>query len=368
MNTPRTPQALKFLLRWTIVGLALAFVLLYFFPQLLPARFNSPRSYNHAVEAVSAAVVNVYVSRIEHRRVHPLFQDPLFRRFFRLPERPKEQRNNALGSGVVMSREGYLLTNAHVVNQADEIIVTLHDGRQVEASIVGIDTETDLAALKIPLDNLTPAPLADSAQVQAGDVVLAIGNPYDLGHTVSQGIVSAIGRRRLGIATFEDFIQTDAFINPGNSGGALINADGRLIGINTAIARTSGQTQGIGFAIPINLARKVMEQLIEHGYVIRGWLGIEAQVLPRDIADAADLQGGGVLIVGVLTGGPAAVANLAPGDILISINGERLYNPQQAINLIAGFRPETIIEIELIRGWEKMIATAVVAQRPGVVN
>ena len=376
MNKPRTPPFLKFILQSVSAGLALAFVLLYIFPRLSPGPAGGgggggqAYSYKNAVEAVSPTVVNVYASRIERRqRTHPLFQDPLFRRFFDLPEQQtQERRNNVLGSGVIMSRDGYLLTNAHVIFMADEITITLQDGHQAKAEIVGIDAETDLAVLKIPISNLKPASLGDSAQVRPGDVVLAIGNPYDLGHTVSQGIVSAIGRKRLGITTFEDFIQTDASINPGNSGGALIDARGKLIGINTAIARTSGQTQGIGFAIPINLARKVMTQLIEHGYVIRGWLGVEAQVLPRDIADAADLAVGGVLVAGVLTGGPAAEAGVAPGDIMISVNGELLYNPQHAINLIAGFRPGTEIEIEMIRGWEKMTVTAVVTQRPGFVR
>ncbi len=380
MSNSQLIQMLRFLLRSVVAGLAIAFLLLYVFPGILPERndnrklldfvqdqVHGPASYRAAVDAISPAVVNIYATRIERQRLHPLFQDPLFQRFFDLPV-PAERRNNTLGSGVIMSTEGYLLTNAHVISQADEITVTLNDGRRTQATIVGIDAETDLAVLKILMQNIMAATVADSARVRAGDVVLAIGNPYDLGHTVSQGIVSATGRKRLGITTFEDFIQTDAFINPGNSGGALVNAEGRLIGINTAIARTAEQTQGIGFAIPINLARNIMQQLITQGYVIRGWLGIEAQVLPKDIADAADIMAGGVLVAGVLTGGPAAKAGIKPGDILISINGEKLRHPQHAITLITGFRPDMAITIEMMRGWERMTLDAVVAQRPGFAN
>ncbi len=377
MHNTQTPPFLAFLMKSAVVGLAGAFILLYLFPGLLPENPGAhpaknphlatdkarPVSYSDAVSAVAPAVVNVYATQIPAQTGHPLFQDPLFRRFFGMPD-ADQKRNSNLGSGVLIDPQGYLLTNAHVIEKAHEIFITLHDGRQAMAQIVGVDTETDLAVLKINLENLIPAPVAKSASMRVGDVVLAIGNPYDLGHTVSQGIVSAMGRKRLGLTTFEDFIQTDAFINPGNSGGALIDARGNLIGINTAIAQTSGQTRGIGFAIPIDLAINVMEQLIEHGYVVRGWLGIEAQIIPRDIVDATELNDGGILVAGVLSGGPAANAGIIPGDIMMRIDGEQLLNPQQAIGLIAQIKPATEIEIELLRGWRSRTVSAEVGQRP----
>lgn len=369
------PRLLKFLAQSVAAGLAIAFVVLHLFPGLLPggvARPGAPSggasaapvaSYSEAVTAIAPAVVNVYATQIQQRAVHPLFRDPLFRRFFGNPP-VNEQRNSNLGSGVLVDPQGYLLTNAHVIRQADEIRVTLRDGRQAMAEIVGIDADTDLAVLKIALESLPVAPLSDSGRPQVGDVVLAIGNPYDFGQTVTQGIVSATQRNRLGIATFEDFIQTDADINPGNSGGALVTAAGQLIGINTAIISSSGGSQGIGLAIPISLAMNVMRQLIDHGYVTRGWLGVELQVVPSDIAAAVALDEGGVLVAAMLNQGPAAQAGLRPGDIMISVNGSPLRNPQQALNMIAQIQPGAAIEIELLRGWQRFIVEAEVVQRP----
>lgn len=369
------PRLLKFLAQSIAAGLAAAFVALHLFPGLLPggaARPGAPSevaaaapvaSYSEAVTAIAPAVVNVYATQIQQRAIHPLFRDPLFRRFFGNPP-VNEQRNSNLGSGVLVDPQGYLLTNAHVIRQADEIRVTLRDGRQAMAEIVGIDADTDLAVLKIALEALPVAPLSDAARPQVGDVVLAIGNPYDFGQTVTQGIVSATQRNRLGIATFEDFIQTDADINPGNSGGALVTATGQLIGINTAIISSSGGSQGIGLAIPISLAMNVMRQLIDHGYVTRGWLGVELQIVPSDIAAAAELDEGGVLVAAMLNQGPAARAGLRPGDIMISVNGSPLRNPQQAINMIAQIQPGAAIEIELLRGWQRFVVEAEVAQRP----
>ena len=358
-------------------GLAIAFVLMAVFPGLLsdssekqPAVYSSvtgplsgPVSYRDAIANVAPAVVNVYASQLVQRRINPLFQDPLFRRFFGDPG-PEQQRNSNLGSGVILNQSGYVLTNAHVIDKADTIQITLTDGRQIAAEVVGIDTETDLAVLRIELQNLPTAPIGDSTILKVGDVVLAIGNPYDFGQTVTQGIVSATGRKRLGISAIEDFIQTDAAINPGNSGGALITATGELIGINTAIFSNSGGSQGIGFAIPINLAMDVMQQIIDNGFVVRGWLGIEAQVVPGDIVEAANLTQGGVLVSGVLMDGPAAKAGIKPGDILIKINNEPLYNPQQAIQMISQFRPGEIININILRGWDELAIHAQVSQRP----
>ena len=361
----------KFVAHCVILGLAVAFVLLYLFPGLhLAQKGSGPEggqygaaSYSDAVAEVAPAVVNVYATQIERRAVHPLFHDPLFRRFFG-PRVPAERRNNNLGSGVIMDDRGYLLTNAHVINNADEIRITLYDGRQSRAQVVGVDSDTDLAVLKTDLDNLRVAPYGDSSAVRVGDVVLAIGNPYDFGQTVTQGIVSATGRNRVGITTFENFIQTDADINPGNSGGALVSARGNLIGINTAIISSSGGSQGIGLAIPVDLALDVMDQIIEHGHVIRGWVGIEAQILPQDIIDAMDLEQGGILIVAVLRGSPADRAGIVPGDIMTGINGMPLFSPQHAVNLISRVKPGEVINAEILRGWETQTVNVQVAERP----
>ena len=379
MTSARAIGFIRFFLQSAAAGLAVAFVLLYLFPGLLPGNpFGSGNgaapeggganaqglvSYSKAVAAVAPAVVNVYATDIRREAIHPIFQDPLFRRFFGNPA-PAERRDSNLGSGVIMDSRGYLLTNAHVIGNADEILITLYDGRQSAGQIVGVDEETDLAVLKVELDNLPSAPVSDSSLTRVGDVVLAIGNPYDFGQTVTQGIVSATGRNRLGITTFEDFIQTDAAINPGNSGGALISATGQLIGINTAIISNSGGSHGIGFAIPTNLATGVMRQIIEHGHVIRGWLGIEAQVVPQDIVEAVELRDGGILVAAVLNGGPASNAGIRPGDIMTRVNKQALYNPQQTINMISQIKPETDVEVEVLRGWEKMTLQARVAERP----
>jgi serine protease DegS len=376
MKKTQLGQLVYFLLQSIAVGLAIAFIMVYFFPEYLPGgsadspatsiRGNSsqgPVSYQNAVSAATASVVNVYASTVRKQKTHPLFQDPLFQRFFGKP--PAEiRRDNNLGSGVLIGEQGYILTNAHVVKAADEILITLNDGRQIFASIEGMDEETDLAVLKIQLDKLPVLTIGDSKALRVGDVVLAIGNPYDFGQTVTQGIVSATGRKRLGITTFEDFIQTDADINPGNSGGALITATGALVGINTAIISSSGGSQGIGLAIPIHLALDVMRQLIEVGQVVRGWLGVEAQQLPMDIADAAGLTQGGVLIAGILQGGPADAAGIMPGDILLEIDNQQMANPQQLIHLISQYKPDTAINIRLLHGWQEKTLTAVVAQRP----
>ena len=368
-------DSIKFLAQAVLGGLAIAFVILFFFPDLLPSRHSDstpaaaagaspdqPLSYHAAIRRVAPAVVNVYTAQLVQRPVNPLLQDPLFRRFFGVPE-PEQQLNSSLGSGVIFNQNGYILTNAHVINKATAIQITLADGRQAQASIVGIDAETDLAVLKINLKNLPTAPIGDSDHLQVGDVVLAIGNPYNFGQTVTQGIVSAIGRQRLGISAIEDFIQTDADINPGNSGGALVGSDGRLVGINTAIYSQSGGSQGIGFAIPINLAVGVLQQLLDKGYVVRGWLGVEVQVVPQDIIDATGLKHG-VLVSGVLGNGPAARAGLEPGDIITSINGQDLYSPQQTIQMINRLKPGETIQLAVLRGWDKITINAQVTQQP----
>lgn len=369
---------MNFVFQSVLVGLVAALLLLVLRPDFLdnyragttaPAKerhssINGPDSYHLAVDRAAPAVVNVLSTRIYEARLNPLLQDPLLREFFGLrEERPTTRRDSNYGSGVILNEQGYILTNMHLVDEADEIQITLRDGRQVMASIIGSDPDTDLAILKIELDNLPAIRVADPGELRVGDVVLAIGNPYGFGQTVTQGIVSATGRKRLGITTFEDFIQTDAAINPGNSGGALVNTRGELIGINTAIITQTGGSQGIGLATPVNIATEVMEQIIQHGYVTRGWLGIEAQIIhpaavPPEIAD------GGVLVAGTMSNGPADNAGIQPGDIIIKINDEPVYDPEQAIRLITGTAPDMIVDVEVLRGWEVMVFQARVAERP----
>jgi Do/DeqQ family serine protease len=379
-------QTVKFIAQSVLVGLAAACLFLLLRPQFIPpgpansptgvdtqSPFDSdelrnkqgPVSYQAAVAVTAPAVINVYASKVYQQKKHPLFQDPIFRRFFgEAPSLPEQGRSNNLGSGVIMNRDGYVLTNAHVIQNADDIRVTLRDGRQTYARVVGIDPDTDLAVLHITMDNLPAIPIGDSSKLRVGDVVLAIGNPYDFGQTVTQGIVSATGRKRLGITTFEDFIQTDADINPGNSGGALITARGELIGINTAIVSNSGGSQGIGFATPINQAIDIIQQIIANGRVARGWLGIEAQILSPDIIESTGLINGGVLVAGVLQNGPAEQAGIIPGDIIISLGGQPTSDPQQAIKLITELNPGMDIEVTILRGWDQQTLRAKVAQRP----
>ena len=364
----------RFILQSVLIGLAAAVLILFVWPGItgrgVPAPEGRPvlsphASYNEAVSRAAPAVVNVYASKILQPQVNPLFQDPLFQRFFGpAAPAPNRWRESNLGSGVIMNPAGYTLTNAHVIQNRDEIRVTLNDGRQAKASVIGVDPDTDLAVLHVPLDNLPAITLGDSDTLQVGDVVLAIGNPYDFGQTVTQGIVSAKGRKRMGITTFEDFIQTDADINPGNSGGALITANGDLIGINTAIISNTGGSQGIGLATPVNLALEVMRQIIENGRVVRGWLGIEAQIVSPDILSRARLSGGGIQVAGVLNNGPADQAGIMPGDIITRITGQPVSDPQQAIQMISRLRPGTVIDVDLLRGWEEMTLQARVAERP----
>ncbi|MEX2353054.1 MAG: trypsin-like peptidase domain-containing protein [Gammaproteobacteria bacterium] len=381
MNLIHLKNFLKFLFQFSLYGLGMAFLVLLLFTDSfrpaqeikannIPITAKNPAeivSYHDAISAVSPAVVNVYASRILTRRINPLYQDPLFRRFFGEPP-PEQQVNNSLGSGVILNTDGYLLTNAHVIAGADDIQVSLSDGRQADAKVVGIDSETDLAVLHIQADDLPVAPIGDSETIRVGDVVLAIGNPYNFGQTVTQGIVSATRRNRVGINLIEDFIQTDAAINPGNSGGALINSLGEVIGINTAIFSESGGSQGIGFAIPVGLAIDVMQQLITRGFVERGWLGINAQPVPADMAAEANLDDSGILVTGVYKDSPAAITGIMPGDIILKINGVPLQDARQAIQKISGLQPGQLINLDILRGWKGLFLTAEVAQRPKFIT
>ncbi len=328
---------------------------------------EGPVSYAHAVERAAPAVVNVFTSKTITRRAHPFFDDPVVRQFFgdNLIVPPMQQKQSSLGSGVIISKEGYLLTNNHVVAGADEIQVALRDGRTMNATIVGTDPDTDLAVLKIKKDNLPAIPLGQSNRLQVGDVVLAIGNPFGVGQTVTMGIVSATGRSRLGLTTFENFIQTDAAINPGNSGGALINAHGELVGINTAIFSRSGGSQGIGFAIPLALATGVQEDIIEFGSVVRGWFGLEAQNLTPVLAESFGLaDDAGTVVAGVFRDGPADRAGLRPGDVLYEIDGQGIADNQNLMNRIAGYRPGEKVEVKFIRDGKRKRTVVEIGQRP----
>ena len=316
----------------------------------------SPGSYHDAVKKSMPAVVNIFTSKVSTKpktrkgsKQNPA--DPLFKFFFG-DQPPDEEPISSLGSGVLVSPEGIILTNHHVISDADEIDVALADGRKVKAKIIGSDPETDIAVLKIEPKQL-PAPIAlgKIESVHVGDVVLAIGNPFGVGQTVTSGIVSAMGRDHVGINTFENFIQTDAAINPGNSGGALVDTRGNLIGINTAIYSNNGGSMGIGFAIPVNLAKQVMESILKNGGVTRGWIGVEPQNLSKELSESLGLPSTtvGVLISGVLEGGPAARGGVKPGDVLVSVNGNGTKDVRQLLNQIAQIGPGNEATLKILR-------------------
>lgn len=333
-------------------------------------RHQGPASYSNAVNQAAPAVVNIYSSRIVERDQHPLMSDPFFQQFFSGDDATTHQRMlSSLGSGVIVSSDGYVLTNHHVINGADQIQVALRDGRETLAEVIGTDPESDLAVLRIDLEDLPVIELADSEEVAVGDVALAIGNPFGVGQTVTMGIISATGRSHLGLNAYEDFIQTDAAINPGNSGGALVNPDGSLVGINTAIFSRSGGSQGIGFAIPANLAHSILDELVTRGRVIRGWLGIEAQALSRELAASFGLRTPqGVIVAGVVSGGPAAQAGLQPGDVLLSIDGQVILDARATMSDIASIPPGTSLPLTIVRGGERMEMTLEVGERPVPTN
>ena len=316
------------------------------------------------LDTVTPAVVNIATEGRVQVPVNPLFADPFFRRFFQeVPGQLRERRTQSLGSGVIVDAEkGLVLTNNHVIANAVQITVTLRNGRQLEAEIIGSDPDTDIAVIRIPAEGLSAIKAADSDQLRVGDFVVAIGNPFGLGQTVTSGIVSALGRSGLGIEGYEDFIQTDASINPGNSGGALVNLRGELIGINTAIFSQSGGNIGIGFAIPINLAIRITSQLVENGEVDRGFVGISAQDLNPDLAEAFGLKAQqGAVINSVVPGSPAEDAGLQPGDILVAINGKAIRDAEDARNHIGLLPVGEGIEFEILRSGERMQLSSTVA-------
>ncbi|MBY4594649.1 trypsin-like peptidase domain-containing protein [Ottowia caeni] len=316
-------------------------------------------SFSAAVKRAAPAVVSINTSKTSR---HPAANDPWFRFFF---GDQGEQQQTGLGSGVIMSPQGYVLTNNHVVEGADEIEVVLTDARRAPAAVIGTDPESDLAVLKIDLDKLPVIVLGSSDHVQVGDRVLAIGNPFGVGQTVTSGIVSALGRNQLGINTFENFIQTDAAINPGNSGGALVDIDGNLMGINTAIYSRSGGSMGIGFAIPVSTAKQVMESIVKNGQVVRGWIGVEPGELTPELAQTfgANVQQG-VIVTGVLNGGPASQAGIRPGDVITQVNEKPVRTVSELLSRIAALPPGEPSAFTLQRRGEEVQASVTPVQRP----
>ena len=374
--------------------LGLLFVLRMFYPHLLetgneaiiinqvePSSANSAKqqqkadavgSYSVAANKAMPAVVNIFTtSKLSAANPHEQFKDdPLYKHFFEdQPDNNQgngnEQPESSLGSGVIVSEQGLILTNEHVVASADEIEVALADGRKLSAKVVGTDPDTDLAVLKVEAEKLPAITFAADEKLNVGDVVLAIGNPFGVGQTVTQGIVSALGRNHLGINTYENFIQTDASINPGNSGGALIDANGNLIGINSAIYSRNGGSMGIGFAIPASIAKQVMEQIAVNGSVTRGWIGIEAQDITPELAESFKLkQASGSLIAGVLRNSPADVAGLKAGDILLAINDKEVLDSSGMLNIIAALKPNDKAELKIARAEKELLVKVAVGKRP----
>ncbi|PHV19986.1 2-alkenal reductase [Janthinobacterium sp. BJB301] len=328
----------------------------------------APGSYRDAAARAMPAVVNILTLQVPKRGAHPLARDPFFKRFFgdRDPDgEDGEDLKNSLGSGVIVSHEGYVLTNNHVVEGADEIEVVLTDGRKAPAKVVGLDPETDLAVIKIDLDKLPVIVLGQSELARVGDVVLAIGNPFGVGQTVTMGIISALGRNNLHINSFENFIQTDAAINFGNSGGALVDTRGNLIGINTAIYSQSGGSVGIGFAIPVSTAKTVMEAIIKDGHVVRGWIGVETQDITPELAQSFNLQRtSGAIIAGVVRNGPADKAGIVPGDILLTVDGKPVGDTTEMLNLIAQLPPGGKAKMTVLRKNREAALDVMVGKRP----
>ena len=327
-----------------------------------PVGTPMPGSFSPAAKVASPAVVSIATTQA-NAPAHPFQNDPWFRFFY--GDREDEAPQQGLGSGVIVSPEGYILTNNHVIEGAKEIVVTLSDSRRVVAKVIGADPDTDLAILRINLERLPVITLGNSDTAQVGDRVLAIGNPFGVGQTVTSGIVSALGRNQLGINTFENFIQTDAAINPGNSGGALVDVNGHLIGINTAIYSRSGGNMGIGFAIPVSTARQVLEGIVRDGQVVRGWMGIEPMALTPELAETFGLkQTEGVIVTGVLQNGPAANAGLRPGDLLLKVSGQPVRNVGELLTQVASLTPGKSATLEVVRRNQTLSLDVTPSQRP----
>ena len=330
------------------------------------ASARSIASFSDAAQRALPSVVHIFTSQEVNAPRNPLLNDPFFRHFFGDRFGEEKQQRSGLGSGVVVSADGYILTNNHVVEGADQIEVSIHDGRKLKAKVVGTDPESDLAVLRVPAEaKLSPITFAQPRSLKVGDVVLAIGNPFGVGQTVTSGIVSALDRTHLGINTFEDFIQTDAAINPGNSGGALVDSNGVLVGINTAIYSQSGGSMGIGFAIPVSLAQNVLEQIIKNGAVTRGWIGVEVQEITPELAESFKLPDSqGALIAGIVRGAPADRAGIKPGDILLAVEDKPVRDAQVMLEVIATQEPGRTARFKLRREGREIDLGVVIGKRP----
>lgn len=338
----------------------------------LPAEMDGEKlpSLAPMVERVTPAIVNIATEGRVQIRQNPLLNDPFFRRFFNIPEQPSERKTQSLGTGVIIdAKRGLVVTNNHVIANAHQITVKLRDGRKLQAELVGTDPETDVAVIRIPAKNLTAVEVADSDELRVGDFVVAIGNPFGLGQTVTSGIVSALGRTGLGIEGYEDFIQTDASINPGNSGGALVNLKGELVGINTAIFSQSGGNIGIGFAIPINMVNMVTEQLVAHGEVHRGLIGAQTQDLDPDLAEAFGIkQRRGAVVVDVVSGSPAEKAGLKAGDVITEVNGKKVRNSSDVRTRIGLLRVGEKVTFGVVRNGKQLTLKATVADSAEIAS
>ena len=324
-------------------------------------------SYRNAAKRAMPSVVNIFTTKEAKQPNNPFMNDPFFKKFFGDRFGDQEEKQFSLGSGVLVSPQGYIVTNNHVVEAADEIEVALADGRKSIAKVVGTDPDSDLAVVKVDLQNLPAITLGHSEQTQVGDVVLAIGNPFGVGETVTMGIVSALGRNHLGINTFESFIQTDAAINPGNSGGALIDTNGNLLGINTAIYSRTGGSLGIGFAIPVATVKSVMESIISNGQVVRGYIGVEPQDITPELAESFGLNTKtGAIIAGVVKDGPADKAGIKPGDILLAVEGKSVSDTTEMLNLIAQLTPGNTAKMTVLRKSQQSTVDVTIGKRPRV--
>ncbi|ENV33415.1 S1C family serine protease [Acinetobacter gerneri] len=339
-------------------------------PLVNTSRSGGVVSYSAAVKVAAPAVVNIFTTqKVNNRTINPLLNDPAFREFFgdQLPRQNENEKENSLGSGVIVRPDGYILTNNHVIAQADQIVVGLQDGRRAVAKVIGTDPDTDLAVIKIELDKLPVLPFKLSGN-EVGDVVLAIGNPFGVGQTVTQGIISALGRSDLGINTYEDFIQTDAAINPGNSGGALIDVAGNLIGVNTAIFSQSGGNLGIGFAIPAKVCEQVLNAILKDGRVIRGQLGIQLSATTQTDEDVLAPRQTGVVVAGILKGGPADQGGIKVGDKILKVNNEAVDSVSHLMNYVALQAPGSVVKIQVQRGDQTLQADVKVTERKAPSN
>jgi serine protease DegS len=367
---------IQYILLWVLIGIVAGLAVLLVQGKILitdlelsgttpTSNAQQPKSFSDAVRKAAPAVVTLNVQSLVEVPINEDARQQLEQIFGKhLPRLTETKLHNSSGSGVILDQRGYVVTNHHVIAKSKKVTVNLNDGRTAEAQLVGTDPDTDLAVLKIELDNLPQIIIANIDNLSIGDVVLAIGFPFRIGQTVTQGIISATGRNQVSQNTYENFIQTDAAINPGNSGGALVNADGEIVGINSLIYTETGNFAGIGFAIPIDLVSDVMTQITENGYVIRGWLGVEGQNVPLQLLETINLQIQGVLITGIDEDGPGDKAGLQVGDIITHINNKEIENTADVLDLIAAGRPGDNFRIDGLRERQSFSVDAVLGQRP----